>query len=81
MVAFGKLNEEGVDESVHVIMKFPGDKIAMLSTSSLVFQSNTAELMGTKGFIQVRIKNMSIVQFTRSFEVSLKPSQWIKKPT
>lgn len=49
----GQRNEHGVDIFAGILMEFPGKKFAVMSVNAQTEMSNTAEIIGTKGFIQL----------------------------
>ena len=51
--AVGHLNEDGVDESVSVALKFDNGRTASLSTSLRVKYPCEAHIVGTKGVLKV----------------------------
>jgi dihydrodiol dehydrogenase / D-xylose 1-dehydrogenase (NADP) len=53
MAVIGGLNEDGVDEYTSSIWKYPGDRIACLSTSGKAEYPNEAVIIGTRGIIRI----------------------------
>ena len=53
VVAQGELNENGVDSSTSVTLKYKGGKTATVCTHSRVKLPNEAFIVGTKGTIKV----------------------------
>lgn len=49
----GQRNEHGVDIFAGILMEFPGKKFAVMSINARAVMSNTAEVIGSKGFIQL----------------------------
>lgn len=49
----GQKNDQGVDVFAGILMEFPDKKFAVMSVNALTVMSNTAEIIGTKGFIQL----------------------------
>lgn len=56
--ATGTLNDEGIDVEVSVEITYSDNKVAKVKTSALTTLSNTAKIIGTKGQITVRLKNL-----------------------
>lgn len=55
--ALGETNGEGVDICTGVLLKYPEGKSAVLSVNSQCNMSNTAEIMGTTGYMTVRFSS------------------------
>lgn len=51
--AVGHVNKTGCDEATAMVLKYPGNRTAMLGTSALADMNNDAYIWGTKGCIRV----------------------------
>ncbi|XP_005996775.1 trans-1,2-dihydrobenzene-1,2-diol dehydrogenase [Latimeria chalumnae] len=53
ITATGFLNDEGVDETVTVVLTYPGKRLGILTSTIMVNLENRATITGTKGTIEV----------------------------
>ncbi|XP_034254346.1 trans-1,2-dihydrobenzene-1,2-diol dehydrogenase-like [Thrips palmi] len=51
--AVGHVNNTGCDDATAVVLKYPGNRTAMVGTSALADMNNDAVIWGTKGFIKI----------------------------
>jgi len=51
--AVGHVNATGCDDCTAIVLKYPGSKMAMVSTSALADMNNDAVIWGTKGSIRI----------------------------
>lgn len=59
--AVGHVNDTGCDDCTAIVLKYPGSKMAMVSTSALADMNNDAVIWGTKGSIRVSTESKLII--------------------